>query len=176
MMGNLAAKKYASVLFQMLKPQELSVILEELLILSNALNNKKILTKLGSPLLTFDEKVALVLGSDFKNIEVINLVKLLIEGNKIYLIMSIYKELRLAYSDQMKQYEGVLYSNVAFDEQTVATIAKTISEKIGASITFKQQIVPSEGFKIEVADLNIELSFSGNQLKQQIINHIIKAL
>ena len=51
-----------------------------------------------------------------------------------------------------------------------------ISKKVDAKIDFKQLKSDEDGFRVEVPDLGIEVSFSQARLKSQLIQHILRGI
>ena len=175
-MSRSAAKKYAKVLVANGDKAKVAETKEYLLALKALFKNPKFKDTVLSPLVSMDDKVSLLVGKENKNVVLTNLIKLLIEKNRLELIPSIYEELRYADAVAANSYEGYVYSSVAVDDATMAELKTNIAKKFDSTIDFKQVKSDEEGFRVEVPDLGIEVSFAQDRLKSQLIQHILRGI
>ena len=175
-MSRSAAKKYAKVLTQNSNKEQVSQAKEYLLALTTLFKSAKFKNTVLSPLVSMEDKSELLLGKDNKNQVLSNLIKLLIEKDRIALIPAIYEELRFADAVASNRFEGFVYSANDIDAETMEQLKKNIAKKVDSTIEFKQVKTENEGFKVEVPDLGIEVSFSQGRLKSQLIQHILRGI
>jgi len=174
-MSRSAAKKYAKVLTQNANKEMVKETKEYLLALSALFRDAKFKDSVLSPLVSAEEKSALLIGESSNQI-LNNLIKLLVEKNRLGLIPYIYEELRLAEAVESNNFEGYIYSSTELDSATVSELTENISKKVDSKIDFKQIKSDEEGFRVEVPDLGIEASFSQERLKSQLIQHILRGI
>ncbi len=175
-MSRAAAKKYAKVLVANGDKKKVEETKAFLLALSSLFKEPKFKDTVLSPLVSLEEKTELIVGKDNKNTVLVNLVKLLIEKDRLELIPGIYEELRYADAVAANAYEGYVYSSVSVDDATMAELKANIAKKFDSSIDFKQVKSDVEGFRVEVPDLGIEVSFAQDRLKSQLIQHILRGI
>ena len=174
-MEELIAKRYAQALSSVSK--DLSGILEVLNVLSEVISSSEIKSTLTSPIISSEQKTEMVLSavSDDDSI-LVNLIKVLGENNRLDLIPAITKVLN---SDQQRvsnEYEGVLKSASSLDEATLANLEETLKRYTGSTIKLTQEKTDLEGLRVSVDDLGIEVNFSKQRVKEQLIDFIKKSL
>jgi F-type H+-transporting ATPase subunit delta len=175
-MSRSAAKKYAKVLTQQSNKEQVNEAKEYLLAITTLFKNPKFKDTVLSPLISVEEKSALLLGQDNANQLLTNLVKLLLEKDRIALIPYIYEELRYADAVASNRFEGFVYAAQDVDAATMDELKNNISKRVDSTIDFKQVKCDEEGFRVEVPDLGIEVSFSQERLKSQLIQHILRGI
>ena len=105
-----------------------------------------------------------------------NFIKILGENGRLDLIPAITKVLN---SDQQRvsnEYEGVLKSASTLDENALADLEKTLKKYTGSTIKLIQEKTDLEGLRVSVDDLGIEVNFSKQRVKEQLIDFIKKSL
>jgi|SaaInl8_150m_RNA_FD_contig_101_58513_length_6104_multi_15_in_0_out_0_6 F0F1-type ATP synthase delta subunit len=174
-MSKSVARKYARAVMQVADNN-----VEEVLTSLNAyklLFDVKILKeKILSPIISNSDKELMLLGKETSNQAISNLVKMLIENDGLSLLPDIAEEARIANAIVKKKFDGIIYSNETFSNETISEITASINKQVDAEITFKYVASDVAGFKIEVPDLGLELSFAQDTMKKQLINHILKAI
>ena len=173
-MSRARAKKYANAVLNVnsLTAEEVLGYLGSLNKLSKEAKFKDVVL---SPLVKADDKEEILL-SGVENVALKNFVKLLIEKNALDLISDIYEEVRLSIAKKDATYSGILYAKGEVDNSILEDIAKKISEQFNAKVEFEFRQSSEDGFRIEVADLGIEASFSSQRLKKQLIEHILRGI
>ena len=174
-MEELIAKRYAQALSSVSK--DLPAMLEVLNVLSEVTSSPEIRSTLISPIISSEQKTAMILSavSDDDNI-LVNFIKVLGENKRLDLIPAITKVLN---SDQQRvsnEYEGVLKSTSSLDESTLANLEETLKKYTGSTIKLTQQKTDLEGLRVSVDDLGIEVNFSKQRVKEQLIDFIKKSL
>jgi F-type H+-transporting ATPase subunit delta len=172
------AKVYTKAFLKVIDSKELSSCFDKLSIFENLFsNNTKFQTILNSPYVKIENKVNLVLSIlDTKQQNLINLIKLLGEKKRLNLIPLISKELDRVISKNSNSYNGVLYSGSKLDSKIAVTLEKKLSDSSKNKINLVQKIREEDGVVVSSDTLGIEIGFSKNKMKSQLIEHIIKAI
>jgi len=174
-MEELIAKRYAKALSASTK--DVNSLVAKLNVLSEVLSNNEIQTILLSPIVDADKKTQMVLaGLNDKDKVLNNFVKLLGEKKRLDLLPAITKVLNAEIQKESNVYEGVLSSSKKLDDKKVAKLEKTLSKYTGATIKLKQQKSDLDGLRVSVDDLGIEVNFSKERVKEQLIDFIKKSL
>jgi F-type H+-transporting ATPase subunit delta len=174
-MEELIAKRYAQALSSVSK--DLSGILEVLNVLSEVISSSEIKSTLTSPIISSEQKTEMVLSaiSDDDNI-LVNFIKVLGENKRLDLIPAITKVLNTDQQRVSNEYEGVLKSTSSLDESTLANLEETLKKYTGSTIKLTQEKTDLEGLRVSVDDLGIEVNFSKQRVKEQLIDFIKKSL
>ena len=174
-MEELIAKRYAKALSSVSK--DLPGILEVLNVLSEVVSSAEIKSTLTSPIISSEEKTAMILSAlSDDDVILVNFIKILGENGRLDLIPAITKVLN---SDQQRvsnEYEGVLKSTSSLDEATLANLEETLKRYTGSTIKLTQEKTDLEGLRVSVDDLGIEVNFSKQRVKEQLIDFIKKSL
>ena len=174
-MEELIAKRYAKALSSVSK--DLPGILEVLNVLSEVVSSAEIKSTLTSPIISSEDKTAMILSA-FSDDDVIlvNFIKILGENGRLDLIPAITKVLN---SDQQRvsnEYEGVLKSASSLDEAVLVNLEETLKKYTGSTIKLTQEKSDLDGIRVSVDDLGIEVNFSKQRVKEQLIDFIKKSL
>ena len=174
-MEELIAKRYAKALSSVSK--DLPGILEVLNVLSEVVSSAEIKSTLTSPIISSENKTAMILSAlSESDIVLVNFIKILGENGRLDLIPAITKVLN---SDQQRvsnEYEGVLKSTSSLDEGVLADLEETLKKYTGSTIKLTQEKSDLEGLRVSVDDLGIEVNFSKQRVKEQLIDFIKKSL
>lgn len=174
-MSRSAARKYAKVLAANGDKSKVEATKEYLLAVSSLFKEPKFRDTILSPLVSTEEKVALLVEGE-KNAVLSNLIKLLVEKDRLELVPYIYEELRLLDAMEANTFQGYVYASVDVDDATMDELKTNISKSIDASIDFERVKSDEDGFRVEVPDLGLEVSFSEARLKSQLIDHILRGI
>lgn len=177
-MEALIAQKYAKAIFATKNDTLISEFAEVLNNLSSVFaSSKSIVCTLNSPLLSDENKIKAIvdaLGSKV-DLKVINFIKLLGENKRLSLIPAISKIINSKLQNQTNNYQGVVYSNKKLDKSEMSQLEKTLSIHTGSTISLKEINSDIEGIKVSVDDLGIEVNFSKQRVKDQLIDFINQA-
>ncbi len=174
-MEELIAKRYAKALSSVSK--DIAGVLEVLNVLSEVVSSKEIKSTLTSPIISSESKTEMILSAlsdDDKTL--VNFIKILGENRRLDLIPAITKVLN---SDQQRvsnEYEGVLKSASSLDEAVLANLEETLKKYTGSTIKLTQEKSDLDGIRVSVDDLGIEVNFSKQRVKEQLIDFIKKSL
>lgn len=177
-MEALIAQKYAKAIFA---TKNNALILEFAEVLNNLssvfVGSKSIACTLNSPLLSDENKTKTIsdaLGSKV-DVKVLNFIKLLGENKRLSLIPVISKIINAKLQKETNSYQGVIYSNKKLDKSEISQLEKTLSKHTGSTISLKEIKSDIEGIKVSVDDLGIEVNFSKQRVKDQLIDFINQA-
>jgi len=178
MQEELIAKRYVQSLMTIFDETSLDNTAELLNVLTTAFNDSKFLQIMNSNDIAVLAKTNLVLGmvESANSLEINNLIKLLGENGRLSLIPAISKDLKRQIAAKKRVYNGRIYSISEIKQDSIDAIANDLGNKMGAKISL--QFVPSnsDGIRVIVDDLNVEIDFSKSRLNAQIVEHILKAI
>lgn len=174
-MEELIAKRYARALSSVSK--DLSGALEVLNTLSEVINDPKIKATLTSPIISNEDKTGLILSamSDDDN-TLVNFIKILGEKGRLDLIPVITKVLNADQQRVANEYEGVVKSATSLDGADLTNLEETLKKYTGSTIKLRQVKSDLDGVRVSVDDLGIEVNFSKQRVKEQLIDFIKKSL
>jgi len=175
-MEELIAKRYAQALSSVAK--ELSSVLDTLNILAEVTSTSEVKLILTSPIIGSEKKTEMILsslGNDTDKI-LVNFIKVLGENNRLDLIPAITKVLNSEQQRIANVYEGVVKTTSTLDDKALETLENTLQAYTGSSIKLSQEITEREGLKVSIDDLGIEVNFSKQRVKEQLIDFIKKSL
>ena len=176
-MEELIAKRYVNALSEVASPEqkaEYSVVLNAV---SELLKDDLVLEKLTSPLISSADKTSFILdgikGAD-SNLE--NFIKILGENSRLDLIPTIAKSLNQELQKESNKYEGIVSSSNTLSDGDIEDLQNSLKSYTGSTIKLTQVNSDIEGIKVTVEDLGIELNFSKQRVKEQLIDFITKSL
>ena len=175
-MEELIAKRYAKAFSSAKK--DLKESLKLLNILSEAICDDKIQKVLASPVVPNQQKTQLLLSvlHDTSDTMLINFIKILGENKRLELIPVITKVLNADEQKASNVYQGTLKSKGALDEKALHSLETTLKKYTGSNIKLIQQKSELDGMRVSVDDLGIEVNFSKQRVKEQLIDFIKKSL
>ena len=175
-MEELIAKRYAQALSSVSKDVAADAAL--LNTLSEALCSEEIMTALTSPIIKADKKTEMVLGAlgESANAAMTNFIKILGENKRLELIPVVAKVLNKELQKESNQYEGVVKSANTLDDTALTELQETLQKYTGAAINLTQEKSDLDGIRVAVDDLGIEVNFSKQRVKEQLIDFIKKSL
>ena len=174
-MEELIAKRYAKALSSVSK--DIQGISEVLNVLTEAISSEEVMSVLTSPIISSEKKTEMVLSaiSDDDN-TLVNLIKILGENKRLDLIPAISKVLNADLQKESNQYEGVVMSNEKLEKEDLSKLEKTLKKYTGSKIKLKQKKTDLDGVRVSIDDLGIEVNFSKQRVKEQLIDFIKKSL
>ena len=175
-MEELIAKRYAKALSSVSK--DVGAVAEIFTTLSSVISSDEVQTVLTSPIIQDDKKTEMVLSSLAKETDVtlINFIKILGENKRLDIIPAIAKVLNADIQRLSNTYEGVLLSKEKLEASALSKLEETLKKYTGASIKLQQEISELDGLRVAVDDLGIEVNFSKQRVKEQLIDFIKKSL
>lgn len=175
-MEELIAKRYAQALSSV--STDLPAILEVLNVLSEVTGSPEIKSTFISPIISSEKKTEIILAALGQNADtsLVNFIKILGENKRLDLIPAITKVLNAEQQRVSNKYEGVVKSTSSLDEATLANLEETLKRYTGSTIKLTQEKSDLEGLRVLVDDLGIEVNFSKQRVKEQLIDFIKKSL
>ncbi|QOR62482.1 F0F1 ATP synthase subunit delta [Sulfurovum sp. ST-21] len=175
-MEELIAKRYASALSSASK--DVASDSKILNILTEAISNDEVMTALTSPIVSAEKKTEMILSAlgDEADKVLVNFIKILGENKRLDLIPAIAKVLNADLQKASNKYEGVLKSNKKLDKEELKKLEETLTSYTGSKIKLKQEKTDLDGMRVSVDDLGIEVNFSKQRVKEQLIDFIKKSL
>lgn len=175
-MEELIAKRYAKALTSVSK--DIAGVAEVLGVLATTVVSPEIMSALKSPIISVDEKTEMMLATlgDAADSTFVNFIKILGENKRLDLIPAISKVLNADLQKISNEYEGVLSSKLALDDESLAKLEVTLKKYTGSTIKLTQEKTDLEGLRVSVDDLGIEVNFSKQRVKEQLIDFIKKSL
>ena len=169
-MEELIAKRYAQALSSVTK--EIGSSLELLNVLTDAMDNAEIKATLISPIVSSDKKSEMILAAlgDSADVTLVNFIKILGENKRLDLIPAITKVLNSDVQKASNEYEGVLRSNKILDAAALSELEETLKKYTGSTIKLTQEKSDLDGLRVVVDDLGIEVTFSKQRVKEQLID------
>jgi F-type H+-transporting ATPase subunit delta len=176
-MIDLVAKRYVKALMLDRDNKSLENIYKELSLINTAYTSDKFLLIINSTEIAIDKKVELILSFVKKcSSTVENLVKLLADNKRLDIIPSIVEGLKIEIAKNNNRYEGIIYTNNQLSDSEVKKLNKQFSQKFNVTLNLSQNICDYDGIKVEIDGLGVEIGFSKERLKSQMIEHILKAV
>ena len=176
-MVDLVAKRYVKALMSGTDTNGLESIFSELSSIATAYSNEKFMLIVSSTEVSVDRKIDLILSFvDGVSDTTKNLVKLLGEKKRLDIIPSIVDILNNELAVLNNSYKGVVYTNVKLDDSEVEKLNSQFATKFNVSLELTQNICDYDGIKVDIDGLGVEVGFSKERLKSQMIDHILKAV
>jgi len=176
-MKSIIAKKYVNALMKSFSDSEISSIEKSINDISSAFSSKKFNNIILSPDLSTNKKEEFILSllSNSKG-KTLNFIKLLAANDRLPLIPSIAKELKYQIALKSNTYEGEVTSNFKITKAQISKLESNFGKKFSSDIKLKAVVSDYPGIKIQLDDLGVEVSFSLDRLKTQMVEHILKAI
>lgn len=175
-MEELIAKRYAQALSSV--STDLPGVLEILNVLSEVTGSSEIRSTLISPIISSEKKTEMILTSLGENADasLVNFIKILGENKRLDLIPAVTKVLNTDQQRVSNKYEGIVKSASSLDEAALANLEETLKRYTGSTIKLTQEKSDLDGLRVSVDDLGIEVNFSKQRVKEQLIDFIKKSL
>ncbi len=176
-MTDLVAKRYVKALLIGANAKAITEINKELSQISLAYGESRFNDILASSEVKSEDKVHFILSLNEKTSNTVtNLIKLLGENKRLDIIPSIVEELDNQLSIINNDYTGVIYTNKKLKAADVKSIEGQFSKKFDVKLSLKQDVCDYDGIKVDIDGLGVEISFSKDRLRSQMIEHILKAV
>mgnify|MGYP003518782283 FL=1 len=177
-MNDLVAKRYVKALVDGRNNDIINTISSKLNVISSAFADEKFNSIVSSPEIAVSSKVDLIISlCDTENDETLkNFIKILGEKRRLGLLPFIAKELDSQIAKMNNSYFGVVYTNQELSNDYVSSIEKQFSKKFDVKLSLSQNVCDYDGIKVDIDGLGVEISFSKERLKSQLIDHILKAV
>ena len=176
-MNDLVAKRYVKALIDGRDSQTINGVSNNLNTISSAFSDDKFNSIITSPEVNDRNKVDLIISLvDNSDDTLKNFIRLLGEKRRLGLLPFIAKELSIQIAKMNNTYVGVVYTNQELSNDYVSSIEEQFSKKFDVKLSLSQNVCDFDGIKVDIDGLGIEISFSKERLKSQMIDHILKAV
>ncbi len=176
-MNDLVAKRYVKALIDGRDNQVINSISGNLNTISSAFCDEKFISIITSPEVADNAKIDLIISLvDPADGILKNFIKLLGEKRRLSLLPIIAKELNTQIAKMNNNYIGVVYTNQVLSNDYVSSIEEQFSKKFNVKLSLTQNVCDYDGIKVDIDGLGVEISFSKERLKSQLIDHILKAV
>ncbi len=177
-MEELIAKKYIKAVKNSLDVESMENMSSIFFTLAESFNDPKFVQIIESPNISKDQKQVILLDAvkSADSSEINNLIKLLVEHNRLNIIPAIAEVMRKDIADTTKTYIGTIYSDSDIDTKVLKDLSSGLSSKFDSTISLNFIKNDFNGIKVNVEDLGVEINFSKTRINSQIIEHIVKAI
>lgn len=177
-MEELIAKRYIKAIKNSSDVATLEIMSEIFSVLAESFKNDKFVQIIDSPDVSLDQKSNILLDAvkSAESKEVENLIKLLVENNRLNIIPAIAEVMRKDLATTSKTYSGVVYSDSDIDDKIMQDLGNGLSKKFDSSISLSFVKNDFNGIKVGIEDLGVEINFSKSRINSQMIEHIVKAI
>jgi len=176
-MIDLVAKRYVKALMIDRDTKDVESIYNELAIISKAFDNSKFIQIINSTEVSLEQKVELILSFNDKASDIVkNFIKILAENKRLNIIPEIVKGLKDQLATLNNTYEGIIYTNSELSQDYVQELSQKFAKKFNINLSLSQNICDYNGIKVDISGLGVEIGFSKERLKSQMIEHILKAV
>ena len=177
-MEELIAKRYVNALMSIASDEQKATYSDILNALAFIFEDKEVAERLSSPLISLSEKTSFILDglgdSADKNLQ--NFIKVIGEHNRLDLLPSIAKTLNQILQAERNEYEGIVLSSNKLGDAELKNLESSLKTYTGSTIRLTQESSDIDGIKVTVDDLGIEVNFSKQRVKKQLIDFITKSL
>lgn len=176
-MIDLVAKRYVKAIMSDRDNESLNSVYDELKTISSAYNNDKFISIISSIDVKNTDKVEFVLSLlDSCCDTTTNLIKLLGDKKRLNIIPEIVNVLEKELAVINNSYAGVIYTNKELSADDVDKLNSQFSKKFNVNLELAQNVCDYDGIKVDIDGLGVEIGFSKERLKSQMIDHILKAV
>ncbi len=176
-MSSLIAKRYVRALLKDQSIDKVADLYNDIKQIASAYADEKFLSIISSSEVSIDAKIDLIVSFvDKNNDQLKNLIKILANNKRLDIIPNIADELKKEIAILKNSYEGVVYTNIKLNENDLESIQDKFAKKFNITLALTQNICDYDGIKVDIEGLGVEIGFSKERLKSQMIEHILKAV
>ncbi|SFV61524.1 ATP synthase delta chain [hydrothermal vent metagenome] len=176
-MEELIAKRYVDALLSLSNEEEKSLFVKTFNELALSLNDPEISAMINAPIVAVSDKVESLLATlgEKPNDKLVNFIKLLGEHKRLNLIPAISSVMNAQMQKESNTYDGIISSDKKLSAEDVAKLENTLKRYTGSDIKLSQKSSKLNGIKVDVEDLGIEVNFSKERVREQLIDFIMKS-
>ncbi len=179
-MEELIAKRYVDALLSVSSKEEIANCVNAINGISESYSDPKVWAMVVAPIIPSDMKVDTLLTSLSESgidvdTKLTNFIKLLGEHKRLQLIPALAQVLNAQLQKESNEYVGVIRSKEALDPDMVSKLEGTLNRYTGSTIKLSQKESDLDGLRVDVDDLGIEVNFSKERVKEQLIDFIMKS-
>jgi len=177
-MEELIANRYVNALVDITSAEQRAEFSSILSSIAQLFDDAKVAESLTSPLIKSEDKTSFILeglGKDC-DVKLQNFIKIIGENGRLDLLPAVAKKLHQAIQKESNEYEGVILSANKLGDAEIAELESSLQTYTGSKIKLRQEDSELDGIKVSVEDLGIEVNFSKQRVKEQLIDFITKSL
>ncbi|MEA3456943.1 MAG: F0F1 ATP synthase subunit delta [Campylobacterota bacterium] len=176
-MEELIAKRYVDALLSIANKKERTLYVNVINGIAESYSDPKVDAMVEAPIVSIDAKVDTLLASLGKDADskLTNFIKLLGEHKRLGLIPEIAKVLNAQVQKESNEYNGIIKSNKKLDAIEIEKLEKTLNRYTGSKIKLSEELTDLDGLRVDVDDLGIEVNFSKERVKEQLIDFVMKS-
>jgi len=172
-----ATKNYVKALLAITTKEEAISIYNSLKDIKKVAKTKKYKLVISSPVISDEEKLSFIKSFvESSDPKIDNLLKLLAQNSRLNVLPLLIDELNEAICNATSNYKGVIYSKDELSELVIKDIEDKLSKKTGKNISLTSATFNRDGVKVFVDVLNLEISLYNQDVKDKLIDNIIKAI
>jgi len=177
-MEELIANRYVNALVDVTSAEQRTEFSEVLSAIAGLFKDDSTAEMLTSPLVSAEQKTSFVLDGLGKecDLKLQNFIKIIGENGRLDLLPVISKKLHQAIQKESNNYEGIVLSSSTLPDSEISDLEASLKTYTGSSIKLTQEKSDLDGIKVSVEDLGIEVNFSKQRVKEQLIDFITKSL
>lgn len=177
---NQLIKKYTTALFNLsLKSNKETLINNQLDLISNFFQNSDFNQVVISPIVKKDIKLNFLLETiKYKNVEelIIKFIIILSHNNRLNLLPDISKYFNNLLEHNKNMYIGTLSTNIEMKYEDISILENIIKKNTKLNISLSQSISDYVGFNIFIENLGLQIKFSKNKIRKDLVNFITKSV
>ena len=177
-MNELIAKRYAKALQEIVPAKELPKILATLQALASFYTASEAGEIVASPLVRREKKAELLIEPLKGKVDerLLHLLEVMNENGRLDLLPTLAEILDHEIKRINNRYSGTVEADEKLPKEKLKTLEKILSRYSGAKIDLKQTGESSDGLKVAVDELGLELNVSKARIKSELLDFIQRAL
>lgn len=176
-MDNTIAKRYVKALSAVCSSSELEVLAGELGKVGEIQSVPKYKDIATTPTVSRKEKSNFLIDvAGVKSPKAINLINLLAEKKRLEMVGNIVTLIRENIDASNGQAAGFIDTNSKMSDKEIEDLEKKISASVGVKVCLSLRDSSFQGVKVELPSLAKEVKLGAKDIKDQLINHILKAI
>ena len=176
-MEELIAKRYVQALLSVTEKKKRAGVAEVLSGIAASFSDPKVSVIIEAPIVSTETKVNALLDAIGTKVDdkLVNFIKILGENKRLALIPAVTKMLNAELQKESNEYEGTVKSKAKLDDKELGELEATLKRYTGSTIKLSQEKSDLDGLRVAVDDLGIEVNFSKERVKEQLIDFIMKS-
>ena len=173
----MSIKKYVKALVKTTTKSHLEEIYNQLVYIEFLKKNQKYKLIINSPIISKADKVEFLVSTlNITDSKIINLLKLLVENNRLNELPRLIFLLKDIIAELTGDYKGYIITKDQISESKLAEIETKLSSKFNKNIKLEQKLSKRGGIQVYVESLNIEVAIFEEDIKEKLIKDIIRAI